>query len=132
MAYYYDLTGLLAIAFGLYSLAGGVVLVRHPNWGLAVMAECERSAGLQYLLAILMFCMGLTIIFVHPMGQDGLSILITVLGWLIAAEGLFMFAFPGVLMRWAQTFMSNGVRIYGYASLLIGGLLIAFGVMRIC
>lgn len=131
MAASYNLTVLLAMAFGGYSLAAGIGMLRHPRWGIAMVDECERSAALRFLTGFVVFILGTTIVLVHPMGSDWLSILVTVVGWIILAEGLIMLAFPGFLWPIAKMIMASSSRVYALMAIVIGLFFLITALMRI-
>lgn len=128
MAASYNLTALLAMAFGGYSLAAGFGMLRHPRWGLNMIDECERSAALRFIIGVVVFTIGTALVLVHPMGSDWLSILVTVLSWVILAEGLVMLAFPGLIWPIAKLLFASSNTIYALLSIVIGiaFLIIAF------
>ncbi|WOE74892.1 hypothetical protein [Alterisphingorhabdus coralli] len=120
MAENYNLTALLALAFGAYALAAGFGMLRHPRWGMGMIDECERSAALRFLVGIVVFVLGTTLVLVHPMGDHWLSILITVLGWIILVEGLVLLAFPGLIWPIAKAMLASSNTIYALAAMAIG------------
>lgn len=120
MAASYNLTALLAIAFGGYSLAAGIGMLRHPRWGMNMIDECERSAALRFLIGIIVFTIGTTLVLVHPMGSGWLSILIAVLSWFILAEGIIMLAFPGFIWPIAKMLFASSNSVYALMSMAIG------------
>ncbi|MEM1133801.1 MAG: hypothetical protein AAGH53_12785 [Pseudomonadota bacterium] len=120
MAATYNLTALLALAFGTYALAAGLGMLRHPRWGMGMIDECERSAALRFLVGIVVFILGTTLVLVHPMSSHWLSILITVLSWIILAEGVIMLAFPGLIWPIAKVMLASSNTVYALMAMIIG------------
>ncbi|MEO1044011.1 MAG: hypothetical protein AAFX04_01070 [Pseudomonadota bacterium] len=131
MAASYNLTALLALAFGGYSLAAGIGLWRHPRWGLGMVDECERSAALRFLTGFVVFILGTAIVLAHPMGSDWLSILITVIGWIALAEGMIMLAFPGFIWPIAKMLFASSNTVYALVCIAIGLFFIIVALMRL-
>ncbi|MDC0886292.1 hypothetical protein OAS19_00665 [Altererythrobacter sp.] len=121
MSGYADTPAWIALFMGLYSLAAGVGELRNPGMWLRMIEDFERSPATMFLTGVVCIALGAAIYLASPW-QDGdwLSVAISVLGGLIAAEGL---AFIAAGDRFIATFK----RVMGTRMSLWAGLSAAFG-----
>lgn len=122
-----SLTGALAMAIGLYSLAAGLGMALNPDRFIRMLKEAEGSAAISFAMGLLVFCIGAAITLTHPMGEGWLSILVTIMGWGAAIEGLLFLAVPQVMWAIARPFMGGLLRIWGLVAALAGVALIWAG-----
>lgn len=122
-----SLTGALAIAIGLYSLAAGLGMVFSPDRFIRMIKEMESSTALNFAIGILVFSIGTAIVLVHPLGEGWLSILVTITGWGAAIEGLVFLAAPQFIWAIARPLAGLGGRIGGAIAVIAGAALIWAG-----
>ena len=122
-----NLTGALAIAIGLYSLAAGIGMLTAPDRFRQMIANAENSPALNFAIGILVFSIGTAIALVHPLGEGWLSILVTITGWGMAIEGLIFLAAPQLIWSIARPMVSLGGRIGGTIATLAGAAFIWAG-----
>lgn len=113
----------LGYALGAYMIAAGLGGLVAPRRWFGMIDNMIEFPGLAYLTGIVTFVIGVTIALLHNLWYDWFSILISLVGWLSAAEGLVLIAFPGPLLKFARMFMS-WVRLFALFAILAGGLLV--------
>jgi len=124
------LTLSLAKAFGVYMIAAGLSgLVARERWQ-AILTNFREKAGLTYISGVFVFALGAAIIFVHNIWTDPLAILISLIGWVAAIEGLILIAFPEPLLKWAASFLRPGA-VFAFAvfAMVLGAVLLLLGLM---
>ena len=90
------LTLSIAKAFGVYMIAAGISgLTMKDRWQ-RLITELRDSAALSYITGVFVFAIGCTIVMIHNLWLDPLSIIVTLIGWGALVEGLLFIAIP----RW--------------------------------
>lgn len=122
------LTLSLAKAFGVYMIAGGLSgLLARDRWD-AILVNFREKAGLTYISGVFVFTLGAAIIMVHNIWTDPLAIFISLFGWVAAAEGLVLIAYPEPLLKWAASFVRPGaVRAFAIFTIVFGLVLLFLG-----
>lgn len=127
MADQFTLTGWLIMAIGLYCMAAGFGMAMATDRFRQMFEEMERSPALNFLAGLLVFSIGVTILLVHPSSTRWPDILVAIMGWGAAIEGLIFLAAPQVMWTIARPFMKSGMRLWGYIALALGIALVIIG-----
>lgn len=122
------LTLSLATAMGVYMIAGGLSgLLSRERWR-GILDEFMARPGLTYMSGVFVFVLGVVIIMAHNVWTDPLAIVVSLIGWVAAIEGLVLIAWPGPLMKWAVSFVRPGA-VFAFAvfTIVFGVILLALG-----
>lgn len=118
----------LAIALGIYALAGSLGMLLMPaERADRLFDELLESPGLVFAYGLIAFAIGATWIMVHRDWMTPLGIVISLAGWWIALEGVVMLALPGLMARIARILRPR-IRLWCMIGIVIGALLILAGV----
>lgn len=122
------LTLSLAKAFGVYMIAGGLSgLLSRARWA-GIIDEFNARPGLTYISGVFVFALGAVIVMAHNIWTDPLAMLVSLIGWVAAAEGLILIAYPGPLLRWAISFVRPGaVTAFAVFTIILGAVLLLLG-----
>ena len=123
-------TGAILIAGGLYSASAAIgELVRPGHWQ-QVIDGFAANRALAFVAGLLLLVTGVIIAVAHPMDLSAgwKAILANVVGYAMLLEGLIFIAFPNWLVDMSKMMVADENRTVALVSLLIGGLLIAFGI----
>lgn len=115
----------LLVAFGLYCLAAGIGGVLAPERWIGMLDDLGRPA-VSYIAGFAVFAIGVAIILAHNLWTDPLAVLVSLLGWGAAIEGLILIAWPAPLLAIARSFLGS-TRLWAFVSVFIGAVLIAIG-----
>ena len=97
-----------------------------------MLKEFERSAGLRYLTGLFMLSLGAAVYLVNPwVPGDWLSILVSVMGGLMVAEGLLILASGERFLHLARALIGRAGRAWAGFSVLLGVGLILGGLARL-
>jgi len=122
------LTLSLSIAFGIYMLAAGIALLRRGDRMVAMIDEYERSPALTYATGAFVYAIGVAVILTHHVWLDPLGIIISLLGWVMAIEGLLLIIMPEPLWSMGRALMKPpNIRIVAFITLIVGALLTLCG-----
>jgi hypothetical protein len=116
----------LAVLIGLYELAAGLVsLSGRMDWT-AMLDEFERSPGLTFVTGFMAFAIGGAIVLGHNHWTDPLAVIVSLIGWIAAAEGLLIMVMGRSLMLLSRPLVRYPKAI-GIAASLFGLALILAG-----
>ena len=122
------LTLSLSIAFGVYLLAAGFALLRHGDRMIALLDEFQRSPSLAYVTGAFTYALGAAVILAHHVWTDPLGAVVSLLGWIIAIEGLLLIVWPEPLWSISHAIMKpSTIRTAAIVTLIIGALLTLCG-----
>jgi hypothetical protein len=126
-----DIPAWIALFVGLYSLAAAIGEWRMPGYWAAMLSDLERSAGLRFITGFLVLSLGAAIYMVNPWRPDDwLSILVTVIGGIMALEGAVILAMGDRFMSFARWLIGRSSRIWAVVAALIGIALIVVATLR--
>ena len=116
----------LLVLIGLYDLAAGIAgLTGRISWA-AMLDEFERSPALTFVTGFVAFILGGVVIIVHNIWTDPLAIIVSLVGWIAAIEGLLIMAFPDPLLAFSKRLVGNSRLVSAFAA-VFGLLLILLG-----
>ena len=116
----------LLILIGLYEAAVGLAgLTRQISWP-AMIDEFERSPALTFVIGLVAFAIGGTLILVHCIWTDLLAGIVSLIAWIALAEGLLIMVMPRPLLAFSRRLAGNQ-RLISILALLFGALLIILG-----
>lgn len=122
------LTLSLATAMGVYMIAGGLSgLISRDRWR-GILDEFMARPGLTYMAGVFVFVMGVAIILAHNIWTDPLAIVVSLIGWVAAIEGLVLIAYPDPLLKWAVSFVRPGAIVaFAVFTIVFGVVLLVLG-----
>jgi hypothetical protein len=122
------LTLSLATAMGVSMIAGGLSgLISRERWR-GIIDEFLARPGLTYISGVFVFVMGVAIILTHNIWTDPLAIIVTLIGWAAAIEGVILIAYPGPLLKWAISFVRpKAVLAFAIFTIILGAVLLVLG-----
>lgn len=131
MAETIDIPAWIILFVGLYSLTAAIGEWRSPGTWKAMLEDFERSAGLRFVTGFFVMSLGAAIYMVNPWRPDDwLSVVVTVLGGIMAAEGAVILAMGDRFLRFARAFIGGASRFWAAFSALLGAALIAVAALR--
>lgn len=120
----------LAKAIGVYAIAAGLGGVLAPRRWMEIVDGLRRDQALIYVTGVLCFAIGTAILLVHNVWTDPLAIVITLLGWVVAIEGLLLLVLPEPLLRFASGLVLPGpTRVFSVIALVFGVALVIAGLL---
>lgn len=120
------LTLRLAEIIGLYMIVVGIGGLASPHRWRAVMDDLNRSPGLVIVLGFAVFAVGGTLVLIHNVWTDPLSIAVSLVGYVALIEGATLLAVPDPLIRvgyWSLGF----IRSWAGTALVLGLFLFVAG-----
>jgi hypothetical protein len=122
------LTLSLSLAFGIYMLAAGIALLRHGDRMIAMLDTFEKSPALTYVIGAFTYALGAAVIIAHHVWLDPLGVIVSLLGWIIALEGLLLIVWPEPLWSLGRAVMKpSTIGIAAIVTLVVGALLTLCG-----
>lgn len=131
MAETIDIPAWIILFVGLYSLTASIGEWRSPGTWKAMLADFERSAGLRFVTGFFLLSLGAAIYTVNPWRPDDwLSILVTVLGGIMALEGALILAMGDRFLGFSRWLIGRANRAWAAFSALLGVALIVVATLR--
>ena len=131
MAETIDVPAWILLFVGLYSLAASIGEWRIPGTWAGMLADFERSPGLRFITGFFVLSLGAAVYMVNPWRPgDWLSILVTILGGIMALEGALILAMGDRFLGFARWLIGRASRAWAAFSALLGIVLIAVALLR--
>ncbi len=120
------MTDLLATVFGVYMLAGGFGLVVNTGWAERILEDFESSPAMSYLAGAIITLAGTALVLTHNIWSGWPDIMVTLIGWGAAIEGVIMLIAPQALLAFAKKLSPNKtfMRAFGLFTMMLGAALI--------
>lgn len=120
-------TQLFAQFLGIFWTVMGIGMLANKEWMNQLMAEIQKSAGIQVLAAVIPLLIGTFIVVFHAHDvENGWHIFICILGWLTLLGWIFRFWFHSVLLGMLKKHAHNFATIGG-GTITIIGLILLYG-----
>ncbi|MHA6332909.1 hypothetical protein ACXYL9_04430 [Qipengyuania sp. CAU 1752] len=132
MANFSDTPAWIALFVGLYSLAAGVGELRNPGMWAKMVDDIERSPALLFLTGMYCLAIGAAIYLVTPWREgDWLSVLISVMGGFMVAEGLVFLAAGKRFIGMWKGVLSSRMNLWAGIAVLLGAAILFVALSRL-
>ena len=126
-----DISAWIILFGGLYSLAASIGEWRRPGFWGSMLEDFERQPGLRFLTGFFLLSLGAAVYLVNPWRPDDwLSILVTVLGGMMALEGALILAVGDRFLAFARWLIGRASRPWAAFSAFLGLAMIAIAATR--
>ena len=116
----------LLVLIGLYELAAGLAgFTGRMDWS-ALLDEFERSPALSFITGFMVFVLGGVLILAHHHWTDPLAVVVSLVGWIAAVEGLMIMVVAKPLLAWSRPLVRSQ-RAVSIFAMLFGIALIVLG-----
>jgi uncharacterized protein YjeT (DUF2065 family) len=120
----------LAKAIGVYAIAAGVGGLIAPQRWQDMIEEMRTRPGLTYVTGAFTFALGAAIVLVHNVWTDPLAIVVSVIGWAAAIEGVILLVAPEPLLKLGASMVRPAVaRPYAIVAIVLGAVLLIAGLI---
>jgi hypothetical protein len=127
-----DIPAWIALFVGLYALGAAVGELRAPNTWWMMLKEFERSPVLRFVTGYITLALGAAIYLVNPWRPDDwLAVTVTVVGGVVAAEGLLILAAGDRFLGLGRALIGRAGRAWALFAALLGLAAIAVGLSRL-
>jgi hypothetical protein len=109
----------LASIFGPFLVIAGIWMLFYHSNMMKVVSSVKNTPGIMYVLGVLNLLIGLAILSQFNVWTWGLSLLVTLFGWILLIHGLLFFFMPQVLVKKGLT-SSSYLKIKGIVILVWG------------
>jgi hypothetical protein len=111
----------IASVFGPLLVILGLWMLFYRDNMVKVWTAVKANPGILYVLGLLDLLVGLILVKAYNMWMSDMSVLVTILGWVILLKGVAAFFFPQVLLK--QKMRGNNVSVRGVIAFVWGALL---------
>lgn len=131
MADIHDISAWIILFSGLYSFAASIGEWRTPGLWASILEDFEHQPGLRFLTGFFLLSLGAAVYLVNPWRPDDwLSILVTVLGAVMALEGAVILALGDRFLAFSRWMIGKANRFWAAFSAILGLALIAIAATR--
>jgi hypothetical protein len=125
MAASLGMTHLLALFIGVYLMAGGVALIREPDFYRQALVGLRDDAVAGFVTGLVGFVIGAVIVSLHNTWDTVLAAFVSLIGWVALVEGLALIAVRRPFLDLAARLAMTGaaLRAVSIGSVVIGLLL---------
>lgn len=126
-----NISAWIILFVGVYSLTASIGEWRTPGLWASMLKDFEGQPGLRFVTGFFVLSLGAAIYMVNPWRPDDwLSILVTILGGLMALEGAVILALGDRFLAFARWMIGKANRFWAAFSAILGLALIAVAAMR--
>jgi predicted tellurium resistance membrane protein TerC len=120
-----ETTLLLAQVFGVMYTAVGLGVLLNEKYYKKILSNYAKSPALNYFAAVMVTIIGVLIVNAHNVWEGGLSVFITVIGWLALAKGISLLLFPEQMLAMTKRIAKKGYyKVGGMIAVVVGVTLI--------
>ncbi len=125
------ITAWIALFMGLYALGAAIGELRSPGSWASMLEDFEKAEGLRFVTGIVVLSLGAVIYLVNPLNQeDWLSIVITVVGGGMVAEGVVILGWGRPFLHFASSLLGVVNRVWALLSAGLGVVLVCVAMLR--
>jgi uncharacterized protein YjeT (DUF2065 family) len=121
-----DATIILAQILGILFAAIGLATAINRKTVAATIEEMSRNQGFLWLFGFIALVIGATIIVLNDAWTSGLTLLITIMGWLALFKGIFILFFPKATAMLYKKCNTGAVLVLGGFAAFILGLVLLY------
>jgi hypothetical protein len=126
-----DVPAWIVLFMGVYSLTASIGEWRNPGLWASMLEDFERLPGLRFMTGLFLLSLGAAVYMVNPWRpNDWLSILVTVLGGIMALEGAVILAVGDRFLTFARWLIGRASRPWAAFSAFLGVTLILIAATR--
>lgn len=124
-----DLSTFLAQIFGLYFVVAGLAIFARQKTLTFVVKDMVKSPAVMWLAGVFAFVLGLVVVLTHNVWEASWRVILTILGWLMLAEGVTYLFLPHKTLKKLAKFFNRQYWIYlgSLVSILLGAYLLYIG-----
>jgi drug/metabolite transporter (DMT)-like permease len=89
-----DFSIIIAQVLGIFFVIAGISIVANGKATAAAVEESAQNKGILFMWGILALLMGAVIVVFNNVWTSGLTLLVTILGWLALIKGTFILLLP--------------------------------------
>lgn len=121
-----DISAVITQTLGIIFTVMGISVIIDKKNVSAALEKVTQDRGFLWLWSFLILTMGAVIIAINDAQFSGLSLLITILGWLTIIKGAFLMFLPGPAVSLYQKCNKDGILIFGGIVAFILGLILLY------
>ena len=126
MAANLGLTNILALFIGLYFVAGGIALIREPDFYRQALVGLRDDAVAGFVTGLVTFVTGAVIVSLHNTWDTVLAAFVSLIGWVALGEGFALIAVRRDFLELAARLAMKGtaLTVVSLGAVVIGVLLV--------
>jgi hypothetical protein len=106
----------------------GLSMIFNKKWTAIAVDEMTKNQGIIWLAGLITLILGVTIVGLNNIWTSGLSLFITILGWLTLIKGITILVFPNFSFSYYKKMNRGNIFVWGGFVVLIFGLILLYSV----
>lgn len=111
---------------GIFFVIAGISIVANGRATAAAVEESAANKGIMFVWGILALLTGAVIVVFNNVWTSGLTLLVTILGWLALIKGTFILLFPGVAAGFYKKYGKRGTLVAAGVIMVVLGLVLLY------
>ncbi len=125
-----DISIFFAQVLGIVLLIAGISLVANRKMANEAIEEMLRNKGVLWMAGFTGIVIGSVFVALNNVWSSGLTLLITIIGWLILLKGAFILIFPNAAVSLYRKCNKGNMLLWGgLAAIVLGLVLLDLGFM---
>ena len=121
-----DFSIIIAQVLGIFFVVTGISIVANGKSTAVAVEESAQNKGILFMWGILALLIGAVIVVFNNEWTSGLTLLVTILGWLAIAKGTFILLFPGVAAPLYKKCGKSGLLVAAGVVIVVLGLVLLY------
>jgi drug/metabolite transporter (DMT)-like permease len=121
-----DFSMVIAQVLGIFFVVAGVSIVANGKTTAAAVEASAQNKGVMFMWGILALLIGAVIVVFNNAWTSGLTLLVTILGWLALIKGTFILLFPGVAASFYKKCGKSGVLVAAGVVMVVLGFVLLY------
>jgi hypothetical protein len=119
-----NISFVLAQIFGIMCMVLGLSMLFNKKWTVVAIEEITKNVGVIWLAGLIALVMGTVMVVLNNIWTSGLSLVITILGWLTLLKGAVILLFPDFTVSYYKKMNRGNIFVWGGVILFILGLIL--------
>lgn len=120
-----DISLVLAQIMGIFFVVVGISMAANSKETATAVEEMAQNKGILWMGGIIALLIGASVVVLNDSWTSGLSLLVTILGWLALIKGVFILFFPRAAGGLYRKCGKSGTMVFwGLVALIIGLILL--------
>jgi drug/metabolite transporter (DMT)-like permease len=121
-----DFSIVIAQVLGIFFVIVGISMVANGKATAAAVEESVQNKGTMFMWGILALLIGAVIVVFNDVWTSGLTLLVTILGWLALIKGTFILLLPGPAAALYKKCGKSGLLVVAGVVIVVLGLILLY------
>ena len=121
-----DFSIVIAQVLGIFFVVAGISMVANGKATAVAVEESAQNKGMMFMWGILALLIGAVIVVLNDVWTSGLTLLVTILGWLALVKGMFILLLPDPAATLYKKCGKSGLLVVAGVVIVVLGLVLLY------